>query len=339
MGQSYYAWNKNQRVVLPSRKFSVHDNVFNDYNRGTFSHNRRWLFTQHFNSDERGIHYTLSGHSHRAGAYSIDLKSGPDEVVVRACEIPLPGENAQRIHDGCFPSGAQQQTRILVSSCGGPIGMQNIHEGTKGWDLRPPSGTLLDIEKRGADEFRRIVASEYKQARPRFCVFLDYLVVVGGQKVVEWEGEDKELKTLSMFIRNIPQIRPFIAGMKIYASDPETHGFVSFPCAIRHRKPFKSDDDEISYSVDITNAADLTDKFRMNEIVLVALTFDSAAFSQHPLYAHYTFDDPWYFPVSQIKSLFGKLSLRRREGLLGQVPDFKVIAKKLPDYAFKPQKV
>lgn len=339
MSESFYAWHKGAATIRQSDRFIVADAVFNTYNRGSFSNHRRWLFDTHINRPGQNLHYTLSGHAHRAGAYGIDLSAGLQRACIRACEIPRPEDRAYVLHQQCFPRGADEQTRILVSSCGGPIGVQNLHEDTLGWDLRPPSATLLNPEQRGSDEFRRIVAHHYPQARPRLCVFLDYLVVIGKRPLVEWIGRYTDLSELVMRVRHLPQMLSFIRGMEIFASGKQKASFDRFRCTTT-LNPKASDENGLTYTVRIQDPAGLMLKFEANEIVLVGLYFERYAFADHPLYAHYTLEDPWYFPIEMATSLISNPTITRVPGLFGEVPNFKEFKRRnFADYAFDALKV
>ncbi len=77
-----------------------------------------------------------------------------------------------------FSPGSSVQTALLVSSSGGPVGVQNyageLQVGGDSWTLRPPSGTLLDPNRHTV---QRVAVNTVKvpTAKPRLCVALDYV--------------------------------------------------------------------------------------------------------------------------------------------------------------------
>jgi len=145
--------------------------AFNDANFGTCEKNLKWYFdTCVFVDDTRRVNHHLSGHSHRSGLYRPTPEDRPN--MLRRANIADsrdPGLHGEQ-------KSSDQHTNFIVSSCGGPIGVQNLYGELNGWTLRPPSGTLLDA-KGGA--IKQVKTSDPKKnTQPRLCVALDYLAVM-----------------------------------------------------------------------------------------------------------------------------------------------------------------
>lgn len=146
---------------------SVYSSVgLGPYNMGTCERNLKWYFDNLvLATDKPRVDWHLSGHSHRAGVYQAVRMPGRGRVEVSSAKDP--GLHPPQTHDG-------KTTHFVVSSCGGPIGYQNLDNELKGWTLRPPAGSLLDTAKNSL----RQVASLQGTGRPRLCVALDYLHVM-----------------------------------------------------------------------------------------------------------------------------------------------------------------
>ena len=118
------------------------------------------------------VDWHFSGHSHRAGVYEVTKDLA---VTGRQIEISISA------NDPAFTpiSAHVPQTQFIVSSCGGPIGVQNFEGELNGWTLRPPSGTLLDPL---SGKITQITSKRFDLARgyneqPRLAVALDYLTL------------------------------------------------------------------------------------------------------------------------------------------------------------------
>ncbi|MBS1211325.1 MAG: calcineurin-like phosphoesterase family protein, partial [Proteobacteria bacterium] len=209
--------------------FSLAGDGYSDYNVGTFSQNRQWLFA-HFNgqSSEGNIHFTMGGHSHRAGAYALEFNHDytPAQLKPHGFE-PCPLAIDHKLaHSNIFKT--PELTRILVSSCGGPIGVQNHQGELEGWNLKPPSGTLLKTHAQGAEEFVRVTA---KGRKPRFCVALDYLVVMKDKPVITWE----RTTTPGDYIMTVSEVlgaeKDFVESVTFYVWDSKKEALLP----IKHR--------------------------------------------------------------------------------------------------------
>ncbi len=153
----------------------VADGAFESYNTGTCQKNQKWYFTECINAQGKAVDYHFSGHSHRAGVYLGDIRrSGRNSTGEPRFDISSAFEPVTTP----FGLGPVGQTALLVSSSGGPVGVQNyageLQVGGDSWTLRPPSGTLLDPNRHTV---QRVAVNTVKvpTAKPRLCVALDYV--------------------------------------------------------------------------------------------------------------------------------------------------------------------
>ncbi|AMO94077.1 calcineurin-like phosphoesterase family protein [Collimonas fungivorans] len=165
------------------------DGAFNDANFGTCEKNLRWYFqTCVFSPSPQRVDYHLSGHSHRSAVYTAEEDKGYGILMSTAEISPLGDPGFLKANEVSIKASANH-TNFIVSSCGGPIGVQNLNGELNGWTLRPPSGTLLDV---GSGTIRQIKSNDPKKnTQPRLCVALDYLAVMS--------RDDKDIKVPILF--------------------------------------------------------------------------------------------------------------------------------------------
>lgn len=166
--------------------------ALNHVNVGTCEKNQATYLAQYVQPMDRAkasptpkVDWHLSGHSHRSGVYklgwnprSIDTSDGW-RVEVR--EAKDPGiHNTQTVKPNTV-------TALIVSSCGGPIGYQNLDGELSAWTGRPPAGTTLDPatgEIRQVKTDRCHVEGKFQgkgfNEKPRLAVALDYLHAMSG---------------------------------------------------------------------------------------------------------------------------------------------------------------
>ena len=152
---------------------------WNFNNMGTCERNLAWFFQNCANQRKTGgVDVHFSGHSHRAGVYTTSQSEQGSVVhVVGAFDPGLqPNDKANAIEPGV--------TKFVVSSCGGPIGVQNLNHEMGGWTLTPPSGTLYDSTAKSP--FRQITYTK-GSAQPRLAVALDYMEISDAERVLQWE--------------------------------------------------------------------------------------------------------------------------------------------------------
>ncbi|WP_304306028.1 metallophosphoesterase [Pseudacidovorax intermedius] len=131
------------------------------------------------------VDWHFSGHSHRSGVYEVAWRQVSAPASSRPTQ-PVRSIEVQSAHDpgihGPQPAAPREHTRFVVSSCGGPIGKQNLDHELDSWTLRPPSGTLLDPAERLIRQIKTLrsnrSAGRPLNEKPRLCVALDYLAVM-----------------------------------------------------------------------------------------------------------------------------------------------------------------
>ncbi|MFJ4294299.1 hypothetical protein ACIP1U_31755 [Cupriavidus sp. NPDC089707] len=150
---------------------------WNFNNMGTCERNVRWFFDNCANQSRNGgVDVHFSGHSHRAGVYAT-ARSGGAVKIESAFDPGLqPGHAANVTETG--------KTKFVVSSCGGPIGVQNLNDELGGWTLSPPSGTLYDPSAKAP--FLQVAYTK-GGAQPRLAVALDYMHISKIERVLHWE--------------------------------------------------------------------------------------------------------------------------------------------------------
>lgn len=166
--------------------------AFNQVNVGTCERNLAQYLDHHVLAPGRkgraaGVDWHLSGHSHRSGVYQIrweDQKSPTSPKAAPLRKVRVVRAKDPGIH-GPQTVAANTSTALVVSSCGGPIGYQNLDGELSAWTGRPPSGSVLDCATgriSQVDTQRSRIASPgnpYNE-KPRLCVALDYLYLMGG---------------------------------------------------------------------------------------------------------------------------------------------------------------
>lgn len=131
------------------------------------------------------VDWHFSGHSHRSGVYEVAWRQ-MQTVTGQNTRTPVRGIEVQSARDpgiqGAQPAAPREHTRFVVSSCGGPIGKQNLDHELDSWTLRPPSGTLLDPAEQLIRQIKTLRSSRSAgrplNEKPRLCVALDYLAVM-----------------------------------------------------------------------------------------------------------------------------------------------------------------
>lgn len=302
--------------------FLPRDDVFNDFTKGTFSKGRDWLYPRLNN----GIHYTLSGHSHRSGVYCLDIsKSGAMSAKgYQPAEYEKSCETASRMYRDFFK--VPSTSRIVVSSCGGPIGVQNLKGELYGWNLMPPSGTLINTGVDDPTELQRLTPTKYKAAQPRFCVALDYVQVHCKKQVLAWIPAGNH-GHYWLLVGNILEIRHFIKKVTLYVWDSKPQRFIEFTCIVApipHHTPlynFHISDHALFFQKAVSRKNDdLNAKH-----IFVQVDFDHTL-AGNPLYSHYNFDDPWIFRVDVQNDEGPQPFITPAGDKRGEIPDWDWVA-------------
>jgi hypothetical protein len=116
------------------------------------------------------IHYSICGHSHRAGAYAFEgtnwlsLYPGSQRTSARLYSDPKQPERLAPVGN----------YKVLVCGASGPFSYQNMNGELGGYGMDFPQGLILDVPH-DAVEWKK-----NQSHKPRLAVVLDYLWCVGG---------------------------------------------------------------------------------------------------------------------------------------------------------------
>ncbi|MFJ4293624.1 hypothetical protein ACIP1U_28190 [Cupriavidus sp. NPDC089707] len=166
--------------TLKMMRYEGNAGGWNLNNLATCGRNVDWYFREcvagHDQTNNDKVDYHLSGHSHRAGVYTVGLRDGGKLVQVRSAFDPgLSATQDTNKHGG--------PTKLIVSSSGGPLGTQNLNGELGQWLLTAPSGTLLNE----ADSTPiQQVRAEAGHGKPRLAVALDYLFIDKVETPLVW---------------------------------------------------------------------------------------------------------------------------------------------------------
>ncbi len=327
----------NYDLSVPlSRKtegFAGNDIVFNNYTKGTFSTGRDWLYSR-LNGP---IHCTVSGHSHRSALYRLDNRNmnAMTAIGYQPAEYKKNDPAAVAFHDKHFHYRGDNLTRVMVSSCGGPIGIQNFKGELYGWNLTPPSGTIIDVSVRDASEFQRVIASKYKAAKPRFCVVLDCVNNQAKQEVVRWEpkfGMDAgHFGHYQVRAGEVLEGAAYVDKMMFHVWDGALKKFVQFTTMIA---PVPIAGLTCFYDMWITNHGDFFDLAAVKKVnglaapIFAQIDFNHAL-ATNPLYSQYNFDDPWIFRIEVLKK-DGRYEIKACVDEKAEVPDWDWLSLTFP---------
>lgn len=188
---------------------------FNDANFGTCERNLRWYF-EHCASipgQPTRVDWHLSGHSHRSALYTV--RHG--HTGAGAPTITVTGRRDPGMYKEKSVAAADSGTQFVVSSCGGPIGVQNLAGELNGHTLRPPAGSRLDCTDRSIEQVKtlrtgRASGTPYNE-KPRLCVALDYLYILSSGEMpvgFAWEpraGFGAKRRPAAVTLRLSEQVR------------------------------------------------------------------------------------------------------------------------------------
>ncbi|CDG84353.1 metallophosphoesterase [Janthinobacterium agaricidamnosum] len=346
---------KNNKINVVKHKVAQ----FNDYNVGTCEKEQKWLFEKCVNIN---INYHFSGHSHRSAVYKVSRKGKEEKRYI----VPMRGPAAEVVSDfrsvsGFDPliepnhpdnaAGINNITRLIVSSCGGPIGVQNYDNELYAFNMQVPSGTLLNEDATPPIKVVKADVSKAAFTKPRLCVALDYLWVI-------WEMSDQKQGEEPIQFHNPRQIQAkppsgslpdsfaVRLGAKINALDciAEINFWVYIDTGsigwnkISMKLDKKMPDIWAGRNYQYALIFDGNGKARLDEMLSKISRKDKPMmFCEVGLKAahgvavkHYNWEDKWIFPVSIVKSAASHWMIARRRGQSGEIPDWKMLNKMYP---------
>lgn len=217
------------------------------YNTGTFQKNRTFLLQECIQKGK--LQLTMSGHSHRAGLY-LDIGTKPtisqrllgwagtgDDMFV-APYAPQP--------DGRYEYQSQaNKAMFLVTASGGSMPVQNYRGEMLGNGLAPPSGSSVKFG--GAKPEIRVIEYNGGNAKPRFCVAMDFMDILGPEATKDKEGVIERfecLKDLGITSRSVeidfrlnakrfPDVQIFKSA-KLHVYVKSSKSYISMPIEIKY---------------------------------------------------------------------------------------------------------
>ena len=307
--------------------------------QGSFHKNRDTLYEDYLQTGR--IHYTFSGHSHRAGAYQ--LESEPTWTGKIPTRAHYPHEHTHTGTGAC----------LLVTGAGGPLSWQNREGEYQGWGMEPPQGLKLDTGT------GRIEIVHDKKSRPRMAVVLDYLWYLEKQPALQYpligNGSGFRLKLSEQWVKASMHGGKMLHEIRLHLHTGGKDGYQGFvalkqsgygPSSVEEADEF--DDDmltpqpcfEATYAVgeEGMSLGELEKKVRKSKTssqsqptALYFLSLHLKQIETGPLHDHYDYDSPWCFPVAvETGSVWSIKRVAGTEG--GEVPDFN-------DKSFEPEQL
>lgn len=189
--------------------------AFNLVNSGTCEKNQRAYFdacvrprasAAALKSTLPAVDWHLSGHSHRAGVYSVERMRRTATFRNTAIEQP-PGMRVVESKDpglhGTQSAPPNSHTRFVVVSSGGVIGYQNLDGELSAMTGRPPAANLMDCTSGAIQQIatRRSVKSAGApfNEKPRLSVALDYLELFSRRNDADEIKKGREARVDSPF--------------------------------------------------------------------------------------------------------------------------------------------
>jgi hypothetical protein len=147
--------------------------VKTQYDIGSFYQNRMDMYKLLMS---KNIHYSICGHSHRAGAYAfVGAGNGDTKTLGK-----LYSSRSKR--DTLKPLG---EYKVLVCGASGPYSHQNYNGELGGFGMECPQGLVLNVPKDAVEWKKDPVC--FNTAKPRLAVVMDYLWYEGKNRAFSRE--------------------------------------------------------------------------------------------------------------------------------------------------------
>ena len=301
------------------------------YDFGTFESNRDFLYALLASNQ---IHYTLSGHSHRAGLYHIDSVAPSNlgkygqvnqTLSVRAT---APGKDSRT-----YPLPPAGKSAILVSPSSGPIPVQNINGELANLGLDTPAGSYIHFSGSKASEIGLKTASQAPQAKPRLAVVLDYADVMGQKKGKGVFTRFESATTGGPFTVEVnPDLKlkgDWIESISLYVVDGK---------AVTEHKMTKNSGDGKRYSIAASfSAMDISAYTDRERAFMFFMNVNISASQNTAFPTHYDTSKPWSVLVELNQNPSSGLAIARHSQW-GEVPKHRLysdINKDEYDYPWK----
>ncbi len=162
---SHYTWvnyNEDRLQDGANQSFAVGDSDNISYfNLGACEKRKVDVFQMML---DKKIHYTLSGHSHRAGLYMLESMAGGKVTV-----------QGHSVDDYPALKGSLHTPYIVVSDSAGPIPRENVNGDFNGWGSHNPTFAKMTFNAGGDLTGLRRVPTNTAYSKPRAAVAMDYV--------------------------------------------------------------------------------------------------------------------------------------------------------------------
>lgn len=313
----------------------------NSYNVGTCEKNQQWLYEECVN---KHINFHFSGHSHRAGVYRVESNgSQNNERIISAFDPDItPNHPNNSVHGG---------TKLIVSSCGGPIGVQNYDNELFGFNMRVPSGTLLNEDANPPIKAVKTDTKKVPFAKPRLCVAIDYLWVIWemtGQNDGEEPIQFHNPRQVAM--QGITNLMPDYFAVRLgkklnalqcideiafwlYLDTNKSSGWKKIEFRLENAIPSELRGKNYQHALYF---ADDTQKDMVNaELKSISGSENPPMFCEVTLKKplgiaaqDYNYEDKWYFPVQLAKTAAAHWYVIRPRASDGEIPNWKWLQRK-----------
>ncbi|MDB5048340.1 MAG: calcineurin-like phosphoesterase [Fibrobacteres bacterium] len=250
---SHYTWVNYNEPILQNgaqQNFPVGDSDNISYfNMGACEKRRQAVYRMMLPGKDQKIHYAISGHSHRAGLYSLEKMDGGNVSVTGHSMDDFPA-----LKDKLHPP------YIIVSDSAGPIPRENINGDFNGHGSHKPSFAKLAFNANGELASVMRIPTNQRFSQPRLAVALDYVELLDQpwNATVFWikgiattEGMDSDYldqmrrKRLTDFplklefeqelLKGVPKWLGISKGSLFFKSpDSSRPGFIECPIEFRH---------------------------------------------------------------------------------------------------------
>jgi len=256
------------------------------------------------------IHYTISGHAHRAGAYAFASTDDAKDFKTTACLYSDPGKPLAFDLRALSPGKSITSARCLVCGSAGPYSHRNRNGELGGQGLARPQGLILDVPNDRV-EWREALADP-----PRLAVIMDYLWYIGKTPPFEngiYNGKDGffyfqlNSKFRDLFPRKSPQEPPHpFASIKLIAAGKESSATLTMQPSdqeAKDTKDTKGNSASLGFAMrldpDLPGFKKELKKLQQNgdEIQGYFLSITFKAVPGAPKGAEYDLKSPWCFPV------------------------------------------
>lgn len=312
------------------------------YEEGTFLTNRERVYTL---LNKGAFTHALSGHSHRAGFYTITANNPITK------EIAVEGRPIEE--QACSPTARRGgRTCFIVGASGGPIPGQNHYDavpelGLYKWSLERPAGNVLKLN--GAQDSLCLKPTKNKKAKPRFAVALSFFntTAVNHEKGVFQKFESgKDESAFEVVLHSALPEERFIDSVTLFTLQIASR---TKPQTIKRWMPYAAhvaEDGQRKLKANIINWRSLK-KWLLDRDLPEKRTFLHIAFTNKNLatktgYKQYNYESPWVFPIRLIckqaeayrtAAMVGAASYYGAPPIVPDVPGYRIeTGEKVPDF-------